>query len=397
MSLTVDQLAFLQTAAAAELLALDLPKDDLLAQQALRKRCDIPEAQAVVTIRNLRARAESTGRFPPEWARQMLATDQLLQQASSMHLATYVGRSLVEQSAGEPIVDLCSGLGADAIGIALAGANVTGVDLSAEAILCAEHNATLADIAERCTFTRADVMEFDIPEGAIVHIDPDRRVAGRRTVSLTDCAPSERFLRALTARTAGGAMKLSPAIDPETFDDWPNASVEYISHAGTCRQCLLRWPGEEGARRATALTGELLDPVATSIDAGYDYAPIEAPGEFLIEPGPAVLAADAVDALALEHGLWRIGAELGWLFGDEPVHTPLAHAFRILHEVPGRVKDVRRAVADLDGGIVEVKPRGLRLDTDKLQRTLRGKGDRPLAILWTQLNQRQIAFITERV
>ena len=397
MSLTADQLAFLQTPAAAEMLAMDLPGDELLAQQALRKRFPADQAQAVVVIRSLRKRAASSGRFPPEWASDMLATDTLLQQASSMRLAVYVGGLLAEQAAGAPIVDLCSGLGADAIGLALAGATVTGVDLSAEAILCAEHNVKLAGIADRCTFTQADAMEFDIPDGAWVHVDPDRRATGRRTVSLADCAPGGTFLRPLTARTTGGAMKLSPATDPAELAGWPDAHIEYISEGGTCRQCLLRWPGPSGDKRATVITGELLDPVTTSIDAIEDYAPLAEAGEYLIEPDPAVLAAGAVDALAERHGLWRLDDDLAWLFGDEVPATPLAHGFRVLREVPGRVKDLRRAVAELGGGIVEIKPRNLRLDTDKLQRTLRGKGDKPLAILWTRLGQRQLAFITERL
>jgi len=397
MSLTVDQLAFLQTPDAIELLARDLPADELTALQRLRKQCDPDHASAIVAIRSLRKRAESSGRFPSEWARGLLATDKLLQQASSMRLATYVGRTLADIAGDAPVIDLCCGLGADAIGLALAGATVTGVDLSPEAILCAEHNGQLADVADQCTFTQADATTFTIPDDAIVHIDPDRRFTDRRAVDLTHYAPSETFLRKLTARTRAGAMKLSPAIPREDLLGWAGASVEYISEGGTCRQCLLRWGTDNATRRATVVAGDLLDPITTSIDASDDFAPIESPGEFLIEPDAAVLAADAVDALATEHDLWRIDPELGWLFADRAIHTPLAHTFRVLHEVPGRVKDIRRAIADVDGGIVEIKPRGLRLDTDKLQRTLRGKGTRPLAILWTKLGQRQVAFVAERV
>jgi hypothetical protein len=49
-----------------------------------------------------------------------------------------------------------------------------------------------------------------------------------------------------------------------------------------------------------------------------------------------------------------------------------------------------------EGGIVETKPRGLWLDTDAVQRRLRGDGDRPLAILWCKMGSKQQAFIIER-
>jgi SAM-dependent methyltransferase len=397
VGLTVDQLAFLQSSEARELLALDLPDDDIGAQTRLRKHCSPDQARAIVTIREIRKRAETSGRFPPGWARDLLATGKLLQQASSMRLATYVGRTLADLAGDAPVVDLCCGLGADSFGLALAGATVTGVDLSPEAILCAEHNAHVAGVAEQCTFTQADATTFPIQDDAIVHIDPDRRAAGRRAVAMSDYAPDETFLRELTARTRAGAMKLSPATPQDNLLDWPGASIEHISEGGTCRQCLLRWGADAGVRRATIVAGDLLDPIATSIDAADDFAPIASPGEFLIEPDAAVLAAEATDALAIEHDLWRIDPDLGWLFADHAIHTPLARCFRILHEVPGRVKDIRRAIADIDGGIVEVKPRNLRLDTDAMQRTLRGKGTRPLAILWTRLGERQVAFIAERM
>jgi len=393
----MDQLAFLQTAEAAELLEMSLTPDPLGALGDLRKRTSATNAAAVAELRKLRDRAEASGRFPREWARGLLATDRLLQQASSARLAIYVGRELARRSGGRPAVDLCCGLGADAIGLALAGLTVTGVDVSPEAIACATHNAERLRVAERCEFIHADATTFAIPDGAAVHVDPDRRADGRRVVGLADYQPGDDFLRELVTRTAAGAMKLSPAFSADALRDWPEMEVEYISENGVCRQCLLRWPAERRARRATVVGGEALDPQATSIEAGVaEPARIDEAAEWLIEPDAAVIAAGGVDDLAAVHGLWRIDASLAWLFGPQRVETPLATSFRVLQEVPGRPRDVRKAIADLDGGVVEVKPRGLRLDTAELQRDLRGPGQCRLTVLWTKLGQRQLAFIAER-
>ena len=423
MALTADDLHFLASPDAADLLAMDLPADPLAAQKLLRKHCEAHQAAAVAELRELRHRAAASGRFPAEWAGQLLTTDKLLQQASSIRLAVAMGRQFARRTGSREVIDLCCGKGADTIGLALAGFNVTAVDASPEALLCAKRNAAIAGVADRCRFELANAEAFPLPTDVIVHIDPDRRAGGKRSAALADHSPGEDFLKALPSSTAGGVIKLSPAFGYGALADWPNVNVEYVSEAGTCRQCNIWWPttsdspgchGPSGTvpaarentatqawpwhpqRRATVVIGDPLDPTVASIEGGLaPAAPIREAGPWLIEPDPAVIAADAVDDLAADHDLWRIDPHLAWLFGDEPVDSSLAKSYRILATTPGRIRDIRRAIAELGGGPVTVKPRGLRLDTDKLQRQLRGNGSRPLTILWTRLANRQLAFIAE--
>jgi SAM-dependent methyltransferase len=426
MTLTAADFRFLSTPQGEALLAMDLPADPLAAQKLLRKHCDASQAAVVAELRDLRHRAGTSGRFPGDWARKLLTTDKLLQQASSIRLAIAMGRQLARRTGTKKVIDLCCGMGADTIGLAMAGFNVTAVDSSPEALLCAEYNAALAGVADRCQFEFANAESFPLPADAIVHVDPDRRSSGKRSAALADHSPGEEFLRALPARTAAGVIKLSPAFSYGALADWPNVNVEYVSEGGTCRQCNVWWDGQEGDdpgchgllasraehispggsrlaskpwhpnRLATVVTGDLLDPTVTSIEGGLaSPAPVREHGPWLIEPDPAVIAADAVDDLAAAHDLWRIDSHLAWLFGNEPIDSPLAKCYHILATVPGRLKDIRRAIADLGGGTITIKPRGLRLDTDKLQHQLRGDGPRPLTILWTRLAKHQLAFIAE--
>ena len=142
----------------------------------------------------------------------------------------------------------------------------------------------------------------------------------------------------------------------------------------------------------------MTEPRSASIPGGAaPRAPVRPEGEYLIEPGPSVIAARAVDDLAAELGLWRRGPNLHWLFGEGPVDSPLCRCFRVLETVAGREKDIKRALRALGGGAVDVKPRGVRLDTDAMQKKLRGKGSRRLAVLWTQFDRRQVAYIAEAV
>jgi len=388
---------------------MDLPAEPLRAVELLRRHCSPDEAAAVVTLRALRQRAVASGRFPEEMAAELLATDKLLQQASSIRLAIWKGRRLAEmlgaqQPRATEVWDLCCGLGGDAIGLARAGLAVRGVDSDPAAVLCARHNARAAGVDDLCSFEVGDVEDLDLPADAVVHIDPDRRVSGRRSIELGDFSPAGPTLARIVARTGAGAMKLPPGADALELESIPAGMFEYVSEAGICKQLVAWWHNKAQAcraaprRRATVLTGPLEDPHATSIDAGVaPYAPIGRPGPWLIEPDPALVAAEAVDDLAAAQGLWRVAIGLPWLFGDKLVHTPMATCFEVLADVPGRNRDIAQAVQKLGGGTVEVKPRGLKMDTDRLQRQLRGPGRMPLAILWCRLGAKQRAFICRRM
>lgn len=407
MSIALAQLEFCRTLAGEALLAAPLSADGLLAQKALRKVCGPAEARAVMEVRQVRQRAAESGRFPPQWTRRLLATDTMLQQASSARLAVWVGRRLAALAGGGPVYDLGCGLGADAIGSALAGARVLGFDLSGEAVLCAMHNAGVAGVGERCRFEQADAADVLLPGDAVVHVDPDRRATGRRSTSLEGCSPSSAFLKTLPGRTRAGAIKLSPATDAGVVADWPCVRTEHLSEDGVCKQLLLWWgdSADTPPARATVVDGPWDDPVATTLPAGL-AEPAEVRdqvGAWLVEPDPAVVAARAVDDLAALLGTtsgrcpWRIARGLDWLFADEPCYLSLGRSYRILEQCPGREPDIRRALNELGAGVVEVKPRGVRLDTDAVQARLRGRGDRLIVVLWGRVGRSQRAFLAERL
>lgn len=381
---------------------MDLPADPLAAQSKLRKQCTAVQATALGRLRELRGRAAE--KLPAELAATLLATDRLLQQASGAAEAAYKAVRLATLAGHGCVWDLCCGLGVDALALAAAGCRVTACDLSDAAVFCATHNAQAAEFAPRIDVRQVDVTALELPADAVVHIDPDRRATGRRSVAMAEYSPDETFLRQLVESTAGGCMKLSAAMDETTLADWP-VEIEWLARGGTCRQ-LLAWWGENcepGRRRATVITetGNALDtpPDAASIaEAPDDFTEptVGDVGEWILEPDPAVLAADLTDALAAEHGWRRFQPGLDWLTGETASTTPLATSFRVLAETPGREADIATALRDLGAGVVEIKPRGVRLDTDGLQRRLRGQGGRSLAVLWTRREERQIAFIAER-
>ncbi len=400
MALSTTDLEFLRSPDGQMLLAIDLPDDPVAAVSRLRKKCGPAEASAVIQLSDLRHRAEKSGRFPAQIARNLFITDKLLQQASSYRLARYKADGL---AACQPTHahDLCCGAGLDALAMAQAGLHVKAVDRSPLATLCTAANAEAMGLDDRVEVVSADVTRAALPGEGVVHIDPDRRAANRRSTSLGDAQPGVDFLARLMIRTPAGVAKLSAAIDRGELASLPAASAEYVSEGGVCKQLLLWWGREDrpaATAWATRVEGTFEKPVAVTLPVGG--APPAGAGEcgrYLIEPDPAVLAAQGTDDLAAACGLWRIEPTHVWLTGDAPAHTPLATNFELLGEVPGREKDVARALEELGAGLVEVKTRGVRLDTDRLQKSLRGKGERPISVLWTRRGEKQVAMLARRL
>jgi SAM-dependent methyltransferase len=402
------QLEFCRTLGGEALLATDLPADPLAAVQTLRRECDAQQVAAILELREVRQRAARSGRVPPAWAGRLLATKTMLAQASSIRVARYVGGQLAAAAAaaGGDVLDLCCGMGMDAIGVALtaaAGMAVRGYDISAEAVFCAAHNAEVAGVGGRCDFFLGDATAVEL-DGRIVHVDPDRRADGRRHLSIAGYSPGEEFLRELPQRAAAGAIKLSPAVDRRALAHWPAVRLEYISEDGACKQLVAWWgaAGPNAARQATIVWGDWQAPQTFSLAGGIAApAAVGEVGQYILEPDPAIIAAGAVDDLAASLGaggrrVWRLSATLDWLTADQPADSPAIRNFRILREVPGRKRDVATALRELGAGTVEIKPRGVRLDTDTLQRELSGRGERPLVVLWCRLGASQRAFIAER-
>ena len=173
----------------------------------------------------------------------------------------------VEQATSEPVarhkatrfacplvVDLCAGIGGDALALA-ARSDVLAVDLDPGMCRRIRYNASVYDVADRVLPVRARAETFAIPAGAWLHLDPDRRACGHeRTRSLDDYAPGPAFWKSAVRRVAAGAIKLGPASDFAKHFAGPEYEVELISLRGECKEATV-WFGElvSCRRRATRL------------------------------------------------------------------------------------------------------------------------------------------------
>lgn len=271
------------------------------------------------------------------------------------------------------VVDLCSGVGGDAIAAARRS-RVLAVDLDPAMGRRLRWNAEVHGVGGRVLAVAARAERFAIPEGAHVHVDPDRRASGSgRARKIAGYVPDLGFLRSLMLSTRGGALKLGPASDFEAHFGGPGVEIELVSLGGECKEATAWYGDLAGCRRR-----------ATHLPSGASWSDRDGPAgvsagvgvvEGLVyDPDPSLRRAGLVDGFAAAHGLRRIAPAVDLLVGRQSVTSPLLTTFEVIEELPMDLKRLRRAVADRGIGTLEIKVRGLDARPETLRRELRPAG-----------------------
>ena len=344
------------------------------------------QRQVVDTQVALRAKADA--KFHA--AAEMFFTAKGLQQSTDELIAAYKSLRFAQC---DSIADYCCGIGGDLVQLGNAG-RATGYDLDPLHVLLA--NANGEAIRVNAVAENADVVDLDPRDVDAWHIDPDRRASGQRTVQLDCFQPPVETLQSMLEKNPNGAVKLAPATP--VGDEWlQSAELQWIGHSRSCQQVVAWFGGlaqNPGQRVAT-----LLESANEEVSfVGTEQAPnlVDKVAGFVIEPHAVVLAAGLAGSLANGVGLDAVIPGGGYLTGDVPVDSPLLTTFQVLETMSFRPKKIRKRLADLSAGIVEVKQRGVKVDPATLQKQWRGSGSRELSVLVTRQGKSIIAIIAER-
>ena len=152
-------------------------------------------------------------------------------------------------------------------------------------------------------------------------------------------------------------------------------------------------------------TGQGLDfrqqpDVGHTLEAGtgaVPRVPVSAPGEYLLDPNPAVTRAGLVAELAHELGAWQLDPMIAFLSLDRPASTPFARTLRVIASLPWREREVARKLRELGIGAADIRRRGLAGDVQQIHRRLGLKGDKSAVIVLTRRNDRPWGLICEPV
>jgi hypothetical protein len=429
--------AILLTPPGRELLARLAAEPDagsLAAAERLRREYPADLVATAMAQRELRLAAEA--KFSR--AAQMLFTRAGYEQSSSEAVARYRAGRLGHASR---IADLCCGIGGDLIALAAPNAapnaapspavrEVLAVDRDETHARLALHNAAVYGGAEHVTAVVADVRDVPLAGVDAVFIDPARR-SGSAAASAHDARrfragtsePPLDWCLALASQVEAVCIKAAPGIPVELIP--PDWEAEFIAEARDLKEAVLWSPslasapnGPRGPRRATVLTpspaghapGTSRGNPAPSTPHGNpapstlvahpgDPLPLREPGQYLLDPNPAVTRAGLVEDLArdLSHDLGKdiakIDTQIAFLTLDADVRTPFARTLRVWHSAPWHEKQFAKRLRELDVGAVDIRRRGLAGDVDQIRRRLKLAGRARATIVITRVNDKPWGLI----
>lgn len=355
--------------------------------KSLRRELSTSRTHLVIELAELRERARA--KFTA--ASQMFFTRQLLEQATDEWIARHKAQRFPREQAA---ADLCCGIGGDLLALAATGP-VTGIDRDPVATLLTAANG-IAHGMDGLLLETADAALVDLRRFAAWHIDPDRRVGGRRSSTPEACQPSVEQIEQLLAVNPNGAVKLAPAAQVPA--PWTAiAELEWIESRGECRQ-LVAWFGalsnQPGQRRATIVSGKTAVTFCSRGQPVPQMANDMPP--FVFEPAPCVFAANLDGNLACENNWCRLSDRAGYLGGERALESPLAECFEVLDVLPLDIRRIKAYLRERRIGRLEIKKRGLPLSPERLSKQLKVSGQESATLILCPFQNRTVALVVSR-
>ncbi len=313
---------------------------------------------------------------------QMLFTRAGLEQASSELTACH---SAARYEAYRVVADLCCGIGGNLIALG-AGRRVLAIDRDWLSLRFTRHNAEVYGAACDLIAVCADVREVPLNGVHAVFADPARR-AGANRLRPGRSEPPLRWCLDLAGRVPAVGIKAAPGLPHGMVPaGW---EAEFVAVGRDLKEALLWSPAlATTCRRATVL------PFGGTLTAapGADV-PVAPPGQFLLDPSPAITRAGLVEELARQLDAWKIDPRIAFLSADSRCDTPFARSLRILESAPWNEKRFAQRARALGIGAVDIRRRGLAGDVEQIRRRLNLHGDRRATIVITRSNERPWGLI----
>lgn len=405
--------------AGQELLASLPPYDEketVRLSTRLREAGNAPDLVAAVLTQS-RLRQRGHAKFGSA-ADSMLFTPDALEQATRSAVASRHAERL--RSIGMThVVDAGCGIGADAVGFAQAGLEVTGIEADPTTAALARHNLAPFDASVETGLVEdiAPAVQPSLPSTTAWWFDPARRVPGvadingrtKRTFALGALSPSWDLIRDLAGQAPAAGAKLSPSL---AHADVPaGCEAEFVSYAGDVVEATVWWnaAARTSGRSATIIkpSGGVADAEADSVlhvteedAAGADtsLATRAGLGPYFYEADKALTRSGLVGALLKAVNGRELTGGYGYVTADALVDVGLlGRGYRVGDVVPLHTKTLRAYLKERGVGRVTIKKRDVDLDPDHLRRSLKLKGSQSLTLVLTHLDGNRVALVVDRV
>ncbi len=362
--------------------AASIDPSDVSAVARLRKKYPADLVHAALRLASARRKLER--KWP---GRVFVADPEGAEMASGELAARHKADRFAQASPGAEMLDLCCGIGADAVALAEAGLRVSAIDRD-------DLRAWMAGKNAGCPTRTGDVEQLDLGD-AVFHLDPSRRDAKGRRIRYELLTPGPAFIERL-CEGRSGAVKLPPGVDP---GEPPPGELEYLSERGRLTQAVL-WTGRF-ARHTVAATllrdGHPPATISGEPEPVFEipYAPLE-DGCWVHTVDPSVERAGLLVSMCRRACLAMPHPHTGLLIGGSPSEDPMLTSYRLVAEMPWRRAKVRDWLRAHDGGLVVVKTRGKAVDPDIEQKALRAEGSTPYTVFVLRFDRAVRALICRR-
>ena len=412
-------------AAADELYPLG--SDTLSAVTSLRSRGFSPEESAQI-ISLAQARTRARAKFG-ERARTLMLTQEAAEQATRPVIAHYRAQRL--RPVAGTVADLGCGIASDSAVYAADRGAVVAVELDPLTASFAAKNLEFCPQARVYSGDVTDYVHGELLDASgepvgIVWMDPARRelrgAKKAQTERLFDpeaFSPPFSFVLNLARTGVPMGVKLGPGFphegipSPENIaseaNPAPRVEAEWIQSEGSLAELVLWFNAlaQEGVARTATSARELsADTASPATEAAGEVAdllpPYEAvsfrstltaaeaersvevpvslpqPGEYLLEPAPAIVRSHLVAEFAQSIGAQLLDEHLAYLRSAEPVEHPLVTCYEVLEEIPLQEKQLKRWVREQGFTALTIKKRGVDIVPEQLRARLLGSaGSKP--------------------
>ncbi len=298
----------------------------------------------------------------------MLFEKEALEQATHEEVARYHASQF---PADEPILDLTAGIGGDLLAFAERGP-ASGIEMNSERARYAEWNLMAYGLDGEVW--EGSCFDYDWSDYRCFWADPARRQAGERISDPTQYLPDPQEIASRVTGCLRCGIKLSPMV-PDRYLDSFGGAVEFISHAGECKEAVV-WIGESVVAQTAAVRVESGDRITRS---NRSLRRLDEPKIFLYDADPAAVRAHALHGFGME----QLGDSHGYLTSNDEVESPWLRRYRVVSTGPGDVRKTKAALRGLNAGSVILKQRGPRADLERLAKSFDLEGDHPyVLILW---------------
>jgi hypothetical protein len=351
------------------------PAAELAAATRLRRTYEAGLVGAAIAQAALRRRAAA--KFGPD-AGRMYFTPAGVEQATRRVVAEHRAGRLKALGVRRAL-DLCGGIGGDALAFARAGMEVVAVDRDPLTCAVARANAAALGLSDAVEVRCADVTEVAADGFDAVFADPARRTVRGRTFDPEAYSPPLSWTLGAARGVPYAAVKVAPGIPHEAVP--ADAEAEWVSDRGDVKEAALWFGTAPGTVRATLLPSGAALSAAQPLPA----PPVRPVGRLLYEPDGAVVRAHLVAAVAQEVGGGLIDPTIAYVTADEPYPTAYATGYEITDTLPFGLKRLKAVLREREVGTLTVKKRGSAVEPEEVRRRVRPRGPNRATVFLTRV------------